>query len=100
MLHNAKPSAEPILLVVLSGLVAVMVSFGALLYWAAQPTVLTNAPIAHFHAEMRRAMASANAVLALESKRTLRPVAEDLDQRGLDRLVRQVASTSGHATRQ
>jgi hypothetical protein len=89
---NDEPSAAPVMLTALSGIVALMIGFAALLYWAAQPTVLQNAPISGFQAEMRRATAMANAILTSENRRAAKPADSPLDRQGLSQLARQAAS--------
>jgi hypothetical protein len=91
MPRDSGPSVEPVLLAALSGLVALIIGFATLVYWAAQPTVLPNAGVARFQEEMRQAIARANAERAYESKRTVTAVRDDLDRRGLDQLVREAA---------
>jgi hypothetical protein len=91
MSHSKAPSAEPIMLAALCGVLALVVCFAAGVYWAAQPTVLTNAGVSGFHAEMRRATAMANAMLASERKRASMAAVDDPDRQSLDALVREAA---------
>jgi hypothetical protein len=91
MSQSKEPSAEPIMLAALCGVLALVACFAAGVYWAAQPTILTNAGVSGFHAEMRRATAMANALLANERKRASIAAVDDRDRQSLDALVREAA---------
>jgi hypothetical protein len=88
MLRNDQPSANPIMLVALCAAVGFMVCFGSGMYWVMQPTVLPNAGLAGYEAQMRRTNVLLTAGLGHDSERLAVELADhENDRQGLRSLA-------------
>ena len=92
MLRNDQPSADPIMLVALCAAVGFMVCFGSGMYWVMQPTVLPNAGLAGYEAQMRRTNVLLFAGLGHDSERLAVELADhENDRQGLQSLASKFA---------